>query len=61
VLLIQLLYDMAGVPREVRYGFLFNMASDGAGIILHIAAAMLVMWLAKHLRRNSAARQPIEE
>ncbi|HUQ34386.1 MAG TPA: hypothetical protein VM095_19855 [Pyrinomonadaceae bacterium] len=58
VLLIQLLYDFAGVPREVRYGFLFNMASDGAGIILHVAAAMFVMWLVKHLRRKGEARRP---
>jgi hypothetical protein len=60
VLLIQLLYDLAGVPREVRYGFRFNMESDGAGIILHVAAAMFVMWVVKHLRRKRAARQPIK-
>jgi high-affinity Fe2+/Pb2+ permease len=60
VLLIQLLYDFAGVPREGRYGFWFNMASDGAGIILHVAAAMLVTWVLKHLRRRSAAQQPVE-
>jgi hypothetical protein len=61
VLLIQLLYDFAGVPREVRYGFLFNMASDGAGIILHVAAAMFIMWVVKHLRREGAARQSVED
>jgi hypothetical protein len=58
--LIQLLYDMAGVPREVRYGFWFNMASDGAGILLHVAAAMLIMWIVKHLRHKSSVRLPIE-
>jgi hypothetical protein len=59
VLLIQLLYDLAGVPREGRYSFRFNIASDGAGIILHVAAAMLVMRIVKHLRRKSSVRQPI--
>jgi hypothetical protein len=57
VLLIQLLYDLAGVPREVRYGFRFNMASDGAGIILHVAAAMCVMWVVKQLRRKREVRR----
>jgi hypothetical protein len=61
VLMIQLLYDLAGVPREGRYGFGFNMASDGAGIIIHVAAAMLLTWVAKRLlRRRTAARQSIE-
>jgi predicted membrane-bound spermidine synthase len=57
VLSIQLLYDFAGVPREGRYGFLFNMAFDGAGIFLHVAAAMFVFRVVKHLRRKRTVRQ----
>jgi hypothetical protein len=53
VLSIQLIYDWLGVPREGRYGFWFNMVSDGAGIIVHVVAAMGVMWLAKYLRRGA--------
>jgi hypothetical protein len=41
VMSIQLVYDQFGVPREGRYGFWFNMASDGAIILMHLLAAML--------------------
>ena len=59
VLLIQLVYDWLGVTRAGRYGFWFNMASDGAGIIVHVVAAMGVMWIARYVRRG-ASPQPIE-
>jgi hypothetical protein len=53
VLSIQLIYDWLGVPREGRYGFWFNMASDGAGILVHVVAAAGLMWLVKYLRRGA--------
>jgi uncharacterized membrane protein len=56
VLSIQLIYDWLGVPREGRYGFWFNMASDGAGILVHVVAAMGLMWLARHLRKGAQSR-----
>lgn len=57
VLLIQFIYDRLWGPDPLRYGFWFNMASDGFGIVVHLVAAMLVMWVARFLRR-SATRQP---
>jgi hypothetical protein len=57
VLLIQLIYDRLWGADPLRYGFWFNMASDGFGIAVHVAAAMLVMWVARFLRRG-ASRQP---
>jgi hypothetical protein len=59
VLLIQLIYDWLWGTRAGRYSFWFNMASDGAGIIMHVVAAMGVMWIAGYLRRG-ASPQPIE-
>ena len=53
VLLIQLVYDWLGVPRAGRYSFWFNMASDGAGIIMHVVAALGVVWIARYLRRGT--------
>jgi uncharacterized membrane protein len=53
VLSIQLIYDCLGVPREGRYGFWFNMASDGAGIIVHVVVAMGLIWIARHLRKGA--------
>jgi hypothetical protein len=59
VLLIQFIYDWLWGTDAGRYSFLFNMASDGAGIIVHVIAAMVVMWIATYLRRNRPP-QPIE-
>ena len=55
VLLIQFIYDYLWGPDPLRYGFWFNVASEGVLIIIHLAAAMGVMWLAKYLRRRSKA------
>ncbi|MGB9180366.1 MAG: hypothetical protein WCB68_14130 [Pyrinomonadaceae bacterium] len=57
VLLIQFIYDRLWGADPLRYGFWFNMASDGFGIAVHLVAAMLVMWFARVLRR-SASPQP---
>jgi hypothetical protein len=57
VMLIQLIYDWLWGTDAGRYSFLFNMTSDGAGIIVHVVAAMGVMWIAKYLRRSRP--QPI--
>ncbi len=53
VFLIQFIYDRLWGPDPLRYGFWFNVASEGALIIIHLAAAMGLMWLAKYLRRRS--------
>jgi hypothetical protein len=55
--LIQLIYDWLWGTDAGRYSFWFNMASDGAGIIVHLIAAMGVMWITGHLRR-SRPQQP---
>jgi hypothetical protein len=55
VLLIQFIYDRLWGPDPLRYGFWFNVASEGVLITIHLAAAMGVMRLAKHLRRRSKA------
>jgi hypothetical protein len=57
VLLVQFIYDRLWGADPLRYGFWFNMASDGFGITVHLVAAMVVMWVARHLRR-SAPPQP---
>jgi hypothetical protein len=56
VLSIQLAYDLLGVAREGRYGFWFNMAADGSGIILHIIASVFLMWIAKYFRKGAMGR-----
>ncbi len=53
VLLIQFIYDRLWGPDPLRYGFWFNVASEGALIIFHLAAAMGLMWVARYLRRRS--------
>jgi hypothetical protein len=55
VFLIQFIYDRLWGPDPLRYGFWFNVMSDGALIIIHLAAAMGVMWLVKRLRRKGEA------
>jgi hypothetical protein len=56
VLLIQFIYDRLWGADPLRYGFWFNMASDGFGIVVHVVAAMLVMWVARLLRRSASAQ-----
>jgi hypothetical protein len=56
VVLIQFIYDLLWGPDPQRYGFWFNMASDGFGIAVHLVAAMAVMWVAKLLRRKAGPR-----
>lgn len=53
VFLIQFIYDRLWGPDPLRYGFWFNVASEGVLIIIHLAAAMGLMWLARYLRRRS--------
>ncbi len=57
VLLIQLIYDWLRGADPLRYGFWFNLASDGFGIAVHVVAAMIAMWIGRFLRR-SMLRQP---
>ena len=52
VLLVQFIYDRLWGADPLRYGFWFNMASDGFGIAVHLMAAMVVMWVARFLRRS---------
>ena len=56
VLLIQFIYDRLWGADPLRYGFWFNMASDGFGIAVHLMAAMVLMWAAKFLRRSAPAQ-----
>jgi hypothetical protein len=56
VLLVQCVYDRLWGADPLRYGFWFNVASDGLGIAVHLAAAMAVMWVAKFLRRSASPR-----
>jgi hypothetical protein len=60
VLLIQIIYDYLWGLDPLRYGFWFNVASEGVLIIIHLAAATGVMWRARYLRRRSKATGLIE-
>jgi hypothetical protein len=53
VLLIQFIYDHLWGPDPMRYGFWFNVASEGVLIIFHLAAAMGLMCFIRYLRRRS--------
>ena len=55
--LIQFLYDWLWGPDPRRFGFRFNVLSDGIIIMVHVAVAMLVMWVAKFLGKRTR-RQP---
>jgi hypothetical protein len=52
VLLVQFIYDRLWGADPLRYGFWFNMASDGFGIAVHVVVAMVVLWFARFLRRS---------
>ncbi len=56
VLLVQFIYDRLWGADPLRYGFWFNLASDGFGIAVHLVAATLVMWVAGFLRRIRSAQ-----
>jgi hypothetical protein len=60
VLLIQFIYDHLWGPDPLRYGFWFNVASEGVLIIIHLAAAMGLMWFVEYLRRKSKPTRLIE-
>lgn len=55
VMLIQFIYDRLWGPDPLRYGFWFNIASDGLGIAVHLAAATAVMWVGRSLRGSRSA------
>ena len=55
VLLIQFIYDRLWGADPLRYGFWFNIATDGFGISVHVVAAMVVMWVGGFLRRSRSA------
>ena len=59
VLLIQFIYDWLWGADPLRYGFWFNMASDGFGIVVHLVAAMVLMWVARFLRRRASAQPSV--
>ncbi len=61
VLLIQFIYDYLWGPDPLRYGFWFNVASEGVLIIIHLAAAVSVMWLVKYLRRRNKSSRLIKD
>ena len=55
VLMVQCIYDRLWGADPLRYGFWFNMASDGLGVATHLVAATVVMWVARLLRRGARA------
>lgn len=57
---IQAIYDLLWRPDPLRFGFWFNVASDGFIIALHVAIAMGVMWAMK-LRRRKTLSPSIED
>ena len=57
VLLIQFIYDWLWGPDPRRFGFWFNVLSDGIIIAAHVVAATMVMWVARFLRERTP-RQP---
>jgi hypothetical protein len=60
VVSIQLVYDWLWHPDPLRFGFWFNVASDGFIIALHLAAAWGVMWITS-LLRGQRPPQAIED
>jgi hypothetical protein len=58
VLLIQFIYDRLWGPDPLRYGFWFNVAADGVLIIIHLAAAMGLVWLAGKISIPEEQKRP---
>ena len=52
VILIQTMYDQLWGPDPNRFGFWFNMASDGFIITLHIILEQGIVWIAERLRNR---------
>ena len=52
VISIQTMYDQLWGPDPNRFGFWFNMASDGFIIMLHMVAAQGITWIAERLRKK---------
>jgi hypothetical protein len=59
VLTIQVVYDQLWRPDPMRFGFWFNVMSDGFIIAAHLAIATGIMWVAKLLHRKTLP-QPIK-
>ncbi len=51
--LIQFIYDWLWRPDPLRFGFWFNVLSDGI-IVAHVVAVMVVMRVVKLFRRSSS-------
>jgi len=60
VLLVQFIYDRLWGAGPLRYGFWFNMASDGFGIAVHLVAAWVVMWVAGFFRGGAPPPSALE-
>ena len=52
VISIQTMYDQLWGPDPNRFGFWFNMASDGFIITLHIILEQGIVWIAERLRNR---------
>ena len=53
VVSIQAIYDRLWGPDPLRFGFWFNVLSDGFIIALHLAIAAGVAWVWKRLRQKT--------
>lgn len=58
---IQLIYDALWHPDPLRFGFWFNLSSDGFIIALHLAVATGISWLNKLLLRRRPQSQPVRD
>ena len=57
VLSIGAVYDRLWRPDPLRFGFWFNLASDGFIIVLHLLAATAVVWLARGKTKDAPHRE----
>ncbi len=55
--LIQFIYDWLWRPDPLRFGFWFNVLSDGIIIVAHVVAAMVVMWVVRLFHRSSPSQR----
>ena len=51
--LIQFIYDLLWRPDPLRFGFRFNLLSDGIIIMVHVLSAMLLAWVIRLFRKSS--------
>ncbi len=56
VLSIGAVYDWLWRPDPLRFGFWFNVLSDGFIIVLHLLMAAVVLWLARRTSGKQSAR-----